>query len=72
MVSLGRGGYTWGSTYIIRSPLMNGDNSSPPILSLANIIFDLSFKCLKYRRKDDMASLATVSGRSFIIIFRLC
>ena len=66
MNSLERGGYTWGSTYSIRSPLMNGDNSSPPTLYLANIIFDLSFKCLKPRRNDDMALLATVAGRSFI------
>ena len=51
MDSLGRGEYTWGSTYITRSPLMNGDNSSPPIRSLVNIIFDLRFRCLKPRRK---------------------
>ena len=54
------------------SPLMNGDDSSPPILSLANIIFDLSFKCLKPRGKYDMALLATVAGRSFIRFFSDC
>ena len=55
----------------MRSPFINGDNSSPPILSLANIIVDFSFKCLNPRRKDDIASLVTVAGRSLIRIFMI-